>query len=381
MDLLVQYNINNNTDWNIKIDKTIKHQLMREYGLSVDNYVQRLIRTRKHENMRYYKYVPLTELLIKELEEYKDKRKEAEHDFHDCCDWLEYLFEQNQIDLIDFFVWNTCIKDMRYTKINTLVVQGPTNAGKSLIADSLIGICKPEEVSRERDNSEFHFDQLPEASCVIFEEPCITPVNVGTWKLLFEGKQIKTDIKHKDKEGVRRLPIWITTATKVTTNIDTYEACQINRLKIYQFLHSIQHRTDEYTKTYCQTNKTLKRAPGYVRAAHFAYLYLQNWKIIDKEIQKNDKQHNLNPDRLQYNTYQTTSNIIKKGTTQDAANAWYEILQNIWKQQQNDLQSNQELEQNQRNECKKIIKQTQECQEQEMIQTPMEMDMATTSHL
>jgi len=80
MDLLVQY-INNNTDWNI-IDKTIKHQLMREYGLSVDNYVQRLIRTRKHENMKYYKYAPLTELLIKELENYKANIKEAKPDFH-----------------------------------------------------------------------------------------------------------------------------------------------------------------------------------------------------------------------------------------------------------------------------------------------------------
>ena len=162
--------------------------------------------------------------------------------------------------------WNTCIKDMRYTKINALVLQGPTNAGRSLIADALVGLCKPEEVSRERDNSGFHFDQLPEASAVIFEEPCITPVNVGTWKLLFEGKQIKTDIKHKNKEGVRRLPIWITSATKITSNIDTCEACQVNqRLKIFEFHHSIQHRTDEYTKTYCRTNKTLKKPPGYVK--------------------------------------------------------------------------------------------------------------------
>ena len=155
---------------------------------------------------------------------------------------------------------------MRYTQTNTLVLQGPTNAGKSLIADALIGLCKPEEVSRERDNSGFHFDQLPEASAVIFEEPCITPVNVGTWKLLFESKHIKTDIKHKDKGGIRRLPIWITSATKVTANIDTCEACQVNqRLKIFEFQHSIQHRTEDYTKTYCRTNETLQKPPAYVK--------------------------------------------------------------------------------------------------------------------
>ena len=218
-DIIKQYNIKTNAEWNIHVDTETKHQLMREYGLSVDNYVQRLIRANKHKNLKYYKYVPTAELLLNELHNYMDNHETIEDNFHAICDWLNYLFTENGIDLPEFLAWNACIKDMRYTKINTLVLQGPTNAGKSLIADALVSICQPEEITREKDNSGFHLDQLPEASAVIFEEPCITPVNAGTWKLLFEGKQIKTDIKHKDKEGIRRLPIWITTATKVTANI------------------------------------------------------------------------------------------------------------------------------------------------------------------
>ena len=229
---------------------------------------------------------------------------------------------------------------MRYTKINTLVLQGPTNAGKSLIADTLVGICKPEEVSRERDNSGFHFDQLPEASAVIFEEPCITPVNVGTWKLLFEGKHIKTDIKRKDKEGIRRLPIWVTSATKITANIDTCEACQVNqRLKIFEFLHSIQHRTETYTQTYCKTNRTLKKPQGYVKAAHFAYLYLLLWDKIRTLILQLDDNHTINPERLKSDTWKTRSNLAPHtGYVYEAATNWSNAINKIEEERCQNLQ-------------------------------------------
>ena len=264
------------------------------------------------------------ELLLNELNNYMNDNEHIEDDFHDICNWLTYLLNENGIDLPEFLAWNTCMKDMRYTKINTLVLQGPTNAGKSLIADALVGICQPEEITGERDNSGFHFDQLPEASAVIFEEPCITPVNVGTWKLLFEGKQIKTDIKHKDK-GVRRLPIWITTATKVTANIDSYEACQVNqRLKIFQFLNSIKHRDEDYTKTYCKTNKILNKPPGHVKAVQFAYLFIQNWTTIKKIINQNDKQLTLNPHRLDVNGYPSKLNTSL--TTSQQLDKWEKLL-------------------------------------------------------
>lgn len=42
-----------------------------------------------------------------------------------------------------------------------------------------------------------------------------------------EGKTVKTDIKHEDKEGIKRIPIWITTATPITNNIEYNEQIQI----------------------------------------------------------------------------------------------------------------------------------------------------------
>ena len=44
----------------------------------------------------------------------------------------------------------------------------------------------PTMVTREGDRSNFHLDQLPKASSIVFEEPIIDNTNVSTWKLLME---------------------------------------------------------------------------------------------------------------------------------------------------------------------------------------------------
>lgn len=52
-----------------------------------------------------------------------------------------------------------------------------------------------------------------QAQRVIFEEPLIDNTTEGTWKLLMEGATIMTDIKHSDKEQIKRIPILITQTT------------------------------------------------------------------------------------------------------------------------------------------------------------------------
>jgi len=52
--------------------------------------------------------------------------------------------EADTVDLPDFLAWNECIRTMHYMKINAMVLEGYTNAGKSHIVDKLIGICRPE---------------------------------------------------------------------------------------------------------------------------------------------------------------------------------------------------------------------------------------------
>jgi hypothetical protein len=242
MQQINEYGILSAQQWENKISPDVKLQLIREYGLSVDGYIQRLILITKTKRVLDIKTKTLTQLLIDDI---LIVFPDIDQSFLQNVQWLRNLFQANDIDIIEFLAWNEIIKTKRYTKINGLCLQGRTNAGKSLIIDTLIRVCIPEEIPRERDNSGFHLDQLPSAATALFEEPLITPITVGTWKLLLEGKVIKTDIKHKDKEGIPRIPIWITTAIPIDTHVDNNESIQLKqRVKTFFFKYGIEHRTE-----------------------------------------------------------------------------------------------------------------------------------------
>jgi hypothetical protein len=128
----------------------------------------------------------------------------------------------------------------------------------------------------------------------------ITPVNVGTWKLLLEGKTIKTDIKHRDKEGIARLPVWITTAAPITGHVDNNETSQImQRVKIFLYKYSIDHRGDIPPGTATENTRIFRRAPTHITTQHLAYLWLQNQQAIIQAIETLDETHVRNPDRIE----------------------------------------------------------------------------------
>lgn len=132
----------------------------------------------------------------------------------------------------------------------------------------------------------------------MFEEPFITPTNVGTWKLLLEGSVIQTDKKHSDKQSIERLPIYITTATPIDNNVQQAEKDQIaQRLKIFNFSRTIQHRPDTVTRS--MLNRFYIKPPVYITALHFAALFLVNYPHVYAFILDQDQsQPALNVTRI-----------------------------------------------------------------------------------
>ena len=155
--LIDQYNIKTFPEWNQKIDSDTKKQLMIEYGLQYQNYVNHLLKIRKDEIQGQKINTTLTEEMVARLKT-KDKDPQL---ILQGIEWLEYLFKQNEIDIVEFMAWNEIIKTRRYMKINCLILEGYTNAGKTLVVQSLIrNTIEPEYIPRERDNSGFQFDHL-----------------------------------------------------------------------------------------------------------------------------------------------------------------------------------------------------------------------------
>jgi hypothetical protein len=148
---------------------------------------------------------------------------------------------------------------MTLIKLNTFVLQGGKNTGKSMHLSLLLHDTQPTRIARKKDKSNFHLDQLPNSSAVIFEEPIIDQTTIGTWQLLMEGSPVPTDMKHTDKETIERLPILISTNHGIWTWVSPNDIPPLKQRILSTYLtHTIQSfKSAEYGIT-CLLRKQKK---------------------------------------------------------------------------------------------------------------------------
>lgn len=129
--------------------------------------------------------------------------------------WIQCLFKENRIDIVNFLTWFTLIADKKIYKINTLVLQGPTGTGKSLTLNALIGQLNTGIVTRTGDANQFHLQNLLGKSYGLFEEPRISQITIDDFKLLFEGACFEINVEHQEPEMLTRITIFV--STKIST--------------------------------------------------------------------------------------------------------------------------------------------------------------------
>ncbi|KAG1679875.1 Non-capsid protein NS-1 [Nymphon striatum] len=266
---LDKHNIKTYSDWQHSVDPDVKEHLLKEQGIQLDSYLTRCIKSKRERNFRKLRDQSFASMMFD---------LETNDDAGPGVAWLEEFFRLNNIAVPEFLGWFELIREKRLKKINGLVLLGATNAGKSMILDTMLGTLELEPIARQNDNSSFHLDQLTSAVGCIFEEPIITPVNVGTWKLLLEGKDVRTDIKHKDKDTIRRLPIFISTAEPLGVNVNASEELQLEqRTTTFTFIGEILHKGHHYTST---TRVAIPRPPCDIEGFHWGALYAKHEKDI-----------------------------------------------------------------------------------------------------
>jgi hypothetical protein len=201
-NLITENGINSYESFQRILPTQTKIQLLKQLGYVGQNIIKTLIKIHNIETLQSIKTTHFYQIIHNiSLHEVNPKN----------VSWLTKLFRSNNINIPHFFSHFLAIHSMNITKINSFILQGPTNTGKSLLLNILLTDAKPTRIARERDKSNFHLDQLPNSTSVIFEEPIIDQTTIGTWKLLLEGAPLPTDMKHSDKELINRLPIFITT--------------------------------------------------------------------------------------------------------------------------------------------------------------------------
>jgi hypothetical protein len=200
--LIESTNATSYEDFQRKIDPSVKIQLLKQLGSQSKSLTIQLV---KIYNLQQKIKIRQTHYL-----EFITDVQMSKQNLQNMI-WSEDIFISNNISIPHFLASFLLIQSMYYQKINTLVLKGPTNTGKSMLLQLLLLPMQPTTISRDKDRSSFHLDQLPNSTSIIFEEPIIENTSVGSWKLLLEGNTLQTDMKHSDKEDITRLPVFITT--------------------------------------------------------------------------------------------------------------------------------------------------------------------------
>ncbi|KAK3885399.1 hypothetical protein Pcinc_010397 [Petrolisthes cinctipes] len=183
--------------------------LLKSYGTNYKRFASAMIELYNVAEVNKQREIPFLRKIEREINinEYRKR------DYKPIQNWLNMLFESNNIDPIDFMAHFILIADKKINKINSFILRGNVNTGKSLIINALTKILRLSNLNRQGEASQFYFQNLITSPAVVIEEPLITPLTVNTMKLLMGGENLATDKKNDQTHIVKRIPCFFTTTT------------------------------------------------------------------------------------------------------------------------------------------------------------------------
>ena len=212
-------------------------------------------------------------------EDYLKRNPEPPAYLNEACEWLDLLFTRNRYSEEKrniFFASFIVIADKQLTKINSFVLQGETNSGKSLLMNLLTKPMRPTVLMRQGDASQFYLQNLVNATACLFEEPMITALTVNTMKLIMGGEPCVTDVKNQQSHMIERLPCFFTTNTPLAVDCDS-----IHRNALMS--RSLEFRLNaRITSTH--TIGSVPAAPVKLTPSHIIHYMRLYKKAIDEHI-------------------------------------------------------------------------------------------------
>lgn len=201
--------------------------------------------------------------------------------------WLEYLYTQNEINIVHLLAWIQLIADKQINRVNTLVLQGPTGSGKSLTLNTIFSNLNTTLLTRNGDQNQFYFQNLLNKTYGLFEEPRISNVTVDDYKLLFEGAPLEVNVKHSDPEKLDRTPIFISTNKPIDYWVPPQDGAALYaRTKTFTFTKEIKVLSDRI-----QNQFMLDAPPKQITAADFLGLYEKYRQEIQTYITSIQNEH------------------------------------------------------------------------------------------
>ncbi|RXG54619.1 Non-structural protein NS1 [Armadillidium vulgare] len=194
-------------------------------------------------------------------------------------EWIKQFFNSNEIDIIEFLAWFIIIADKRCHKINTLVVYGNTNTGKSLVIRTLLEDENYGYVVR--NNGKLMFDNLVLKNFALLEEPIIKENVINELKLFFEGAKFEANIKNNPSKTLGRIPTFVTTNHKLESSLGDVDGNALKtRIKEFTFKNPIKHATVDFPNSIEPLPDDIEQ----ISKKHWAGIFKKNRKNIEEKV-------------------------------------------------------------------------------------------------
>ncbi|VUZ38821.1 unnamed protein product [Hymenolepis diminuta] len=152
--------------------------------------------------------------------------------------------------------------DRKDSKINAIVLYGPTNTGKSLLCKIMTDFMLTGSINRRSENTNFAFENLLDRSVAILEEPRINASNSNDMKQLLGGEAFEVAVKYKPMQYLQRLPVIITTNEYLGCRLPDVDAAALES-RYFQFTFSSQIASST-------VDGTIDAAPCKICTCHWA---------------------------------------------------------------------------------------------------------------
>jgi len=152
--------------------------------------------------------------------------------------WLKQILSFNGIELDYFIKCVVSVMDKSEMKLNSIWLSGPTNAGKSLICNSVVESARFYANIMEFDErTQFPLNDAPGKRVLLINEPVIADKRIELIKNIMEGQDVAINVKHRKGITLPRTPIII------SSNKDLWHYCPSEQEAILNRCHHFKCNT------------------------------------------------------------------------------------------------------------------------------------------
>jgi hypothetical protein len=150
--------------------------------------------------------------------------------------WLGKILAFNNIDKDKFFEDVMAVMDKSVIKINTIWFYGPSNAGKSLVANSIVESARfYANIMDFDERTSFPLNDAPGKRVILINEPDIGERRIELVKNIMEGQDVAINVKNQRGVTLPRTPL-VFCSNKTLWHFCLTEANAImNRCYMYTF--------------------------------------------------------------------------------------------------------------------------------------------------